>query len=194
MSSVDVCLIINQDRVIGDNFWIWRADHGVNNRAFIGFDKNYAKNGIIVNGNDVTCHALMVEHFFQYQTIWNGERGKVVFYQSVTPYDPTDQTYWMRDDDCLSGAEKNGYPSYKINNAVINHEAYGVGIYFVNTTSNDLYCYSAMEAPQNEEIYLKHLISLNFTHNVGIVNTINSIEGEEVDGGHIVLIFDKNHN
>ena len=192
VTSVDACLIINQDKVIGDNFWIWRADHGVNKREFIGFDKNYAKNGIIVNGNDVICHALMVEHFFQYQTIWNGERGKVVFYQSETPYDPIDQTYWMRNDDTLSEAEKNGYPSYKINNDVISHEAYGIGVYFVNTTDNTLYCYSAMEAPANEEIFLKHLISLNFSHNGEIVNTINSIQGEEIELGHFVLIFDKN--
>ena len=192
VTSVDTCLIVNQDRVIGDNFWVWRADHGVNNREFIGYNKNYAKSGVIVNGNDVTMHALMVEHFFQYQTIWNGERGKVIFYQSETPYDPIDQTYWMRDDDGLTDDERNGYPSYKINGDVINHEAYGVGIYFVNTTENTLYCYSAMEAPENDEIYLKHLIALNFSHNGGIVNTINAIQGEELELGHMVLLFDKN--
>ena len=134
----------------------------------------------------------MVEHFFQYQTLWNGERGKVIFYQSETPYDPIDQTYWMREDAGLNEEERNGYPSYKISNQVINHEAYGVGIYFVNTTENTLYCYSAMEAPNNEEIYLKHLVSLNFSHNGEIINTINNIQGEEVELGHIVVIFDKN--
>ena len=191
-TSVVCCLIVNQDKVIGDNFWVWRADHGVNERAFIGYEKNYAKNGVIINGNDVTCHALMVEHFFEYQTLWNGERGKVVFYQSETPYDPIDQTYWMRDEEGLNDEEKNGYPSYKIDDSVINHEAYGIGIYFVNTTENTLYCYSAMEAPNNEEIYLKHLVSLNFSHNGEIVNTINDIQGEEIELGHFVVLFDKN--
>ena len=191
-TSVDASLIINQDKVIGDNFWVWRADHGVNKRQYIGYEHNYAKNGVIVNGDDVTCHALMVEHFFQYQTIWNGERGKVIFYQSETPYDPIDQTYWMRDDEGLSDEERNGYPSYKINDEVNNHEAYGVGIYFVNTTDNTLYCFSAMEAPKNDEIYLKHLVSLNFSKNGEIVNTINSIQGEEIELGHYVVLFDKN--
>ena len=116
----------------------------------------------------------------------------MIFYQSETPYDPIDQTYWMREDAGLNEEERNGYPSYKISNQVINHEAYGVGIYFVNTTENTLYCYSAMEAPNNEEIYLKHLVSLNFSHNGEIINTINNIQGEEVELGHIVVIFDKN--
>ena len=191
ITSVDTCLIINQDKVIGDNFWVWRADHGVNKKEYIGYEKNYAKNGVIINGNDVICHALMVEHFFEYQTIWNGERGKTIFYQSETPYDPIDQTYWMRDDDNLKDEEQYGYPSYKINNQVVNHEAYGVGVYFVNTSSNDLYCYSAMEAPNNAEIYLKHLIGLNFTQGKGgIINTINSIQGEEIDLGYMVILFD----
>ena len=51
-----------------------------------------------------------------------------------------------------------------------------------------------MEAPNNAEIYLKHLISLNFTQGKGgIINTINSIQGEEIDLGHMVILFDHNN-
>ena len=48
-----------------------------------------------------------------------------------------------------------------------------------------------MEAPKNNDIYLKHLIALNFSHNVGITNTINSIQGGETTLGHCVILFDK---
>lgn len=82
-TDVDCCVEINQDDVIGDNFWVWRADHGDG----VGWQRNRARNGIRVTGDNVSIYALMVEHFQEYQTIWEGEDGKVVFYQCEIPYD-----------------------------------------------------------------------------------------------------------
>jgi hypothetical protein len=31
---------------------------------------------------------LFTEHFQEYQTLWNGNNGRVYFYQSEMPYDP----------------------------------------------------------------------------------------------------------
>ena len=53
-----------------------------------------SNNGLIVNGDDVTAYGLFVEHFQQYQTLWNGEGGAVYFYQSELPYDPPNQAAW----------------------------------------------------------------------------------------------------
>ena len=90
--SCDTCVMINSDDVIGDNFWVWRADHGWD--ASVGWDENICYNGLIVNGDDVTIYALMVEHFEEYQTIWNGNGGKTYFYQSEMPYDvPSAEEY-----------------------------------------------------------------------------------------------------
>jgi len=69
--------------VIGDNLWLWRADHGNN----VGWTRNPADNGLTVNGNNVSMYGLAVEHFQKFQTVWNGESGKDIFYQSEMPYD-----------------------------------------------------------------------------------------------------------
>jgi len=37
----------------------------------------------------VTIYGLLVEHHEQYQTMWNGNWGRVYFYQSELPYDAT---------------------------------------------------------------------------------------------------------
>lgn len=192
ITSVDTCLTINQDKVIGDNFWIWRADHGTD-KNYIGFDKNYAKNGIIINGDDVTCHALMVEHFYQYQTIWNGENGKMVFYQSETPYEPT-QEQWTNDDPSLSEEERLGYASYYINKDIINHKAYGLGIYFVNTTNKQLTSYSSLRAPKNEGIYLEHISALMFSPKSTFMHVVNDTDGIDINLGKGIIIFDKNND
>lgn len=85
--KVTTCVIINSSDVIGDNFWVWRADHG----AGVGWNKNTADTGVIINGDNVTTYGLMVEHFQKYQTIWNGNGGKCYMYQSELPYDITSQ-------------------------------------------------------------------------------------------------------
>ena len=81
--NVDVALEINSSDVIGDHFWIWRADHGQG----VGWFKNTSKNGLVVNGHHVTIYGLFNEHFQEYGTLWNGEKGRMYFYQNETPYD-----------------------------------------------------------------------------------------------------------
>jgi hypothetical protein len=114
----DCFVTINSNNVIGDNAWVWRADHGKG----AGWDSNKVANGLIVNGKDVTFYGLFVEHCQQYQTLWNGNGGRVYFYQSEMPYDPPSQADWSHD-----GVK--GYASYKVADTVTTHEAYGLGIY-----------------------------------------------------------------
>lgn len=94
LTDVSLCALINQDNVVGDNFWVWRADHG----SGVSWTQNKAKNGIRVTGDNVTIYALMVEHFQEYQTIWEGENGKVIFYQCEIPYDVPNQQEWISND------------------------------------------------------------------------------------------------
>ena len=67
--------------------WLWRADHG----SGVGWTSNTAANGLIVNGNNVTAYGLFVEHYQQYQVIWNGNGGRTYFFQNELPYDPPTQ-------------------------------------------------------------------------------------------------------
>ena len=68
--KVKNCVTINSNDVIGDNFWVWRADHGDN----VGWDMNTAPNGIVINGDNVTMYGLFVEHFQEYLSKRNALR------------------------------------------------------------------------------------------------------------------------
>src|SRR5439155_6038555 len=114
---------IHSNNVVGDNLWLWRADHG----AGAKWDQNRNRNGLIVNGNDVTMYALFVEHCQEYQTIWNGNGGRVYFYQSEMPYDPPTQEAWSHDDPRGSAhSAVRGFASYKVAENVTSHEAWGL--------------------------------------------------------------------
>ena len=116
--KTDACLVVNSNYVIIDHAWLWRADHG----AGAEWDVNTCRHGLVVNGDDVTAYGLFNEHFQEYQTLWNGERGRTYFYQSEIPYDPPSQEEWMNGD-------RKGYASYKVADHVTEHAAWGLGIY-----------------------------------------------------------------
>src|SRR6202000_534225 len=78
LGVAEKAVVINSSDVIGDHAWIWRADHGNE----VGWDSNKSRNGLIVNGANVTYYGLFVEHFQEFQTLWNGENGRTYFYQS----------------------------------------------------------------------------------------------------------------
>ncbi|HVM48482.1 MAG TPA: immunoglobulin-like domain-containing protein [Candidatus Acidoferrum sp.] len=132
------CLQINANDVIGDNLWLWRADHGTG----VGWTQNASNNGLIVNGDRVTIYGLFVEHHEQYETLWNGNWGRLYFYQSELPYDPPSQAAWSHDG-------VNGYASYKVADGVTSHQAYGIGIYAVFIDSTNINCFNAIETPTN---------------------------------------------
>jgi hypothetical protein len=71
------------------------------------WNTNTGRNGLVVNGDNVTATGLFVEHFQQYNTVWNGENGRTILYQNELPYDPPTQADWMHD-----GVE--GWAGYKV--------------------------------------------------------------------------------
>lgn len=172
---VDKTLVINSNDVIGDNFWVWRADHGVANS--VGWDVNRATNGVIVNGDDVCLYGLMVEHFQEYQTIWNGENGLTVFYQSETPYDPPEQDFWISE---WNGARYEGYASYKVSDGVQKHALYGAGVYYVASSrlKNVFNLDHGIELPSNAGIRAEHLAIANFLSYGGGIRHIVNAYGE----------------
>ena len=161
--SVKCCATINSDHVIGDNFWVWRADHG----DHVAWDENEAENGIIINGDDVTMYALMVEHFKQYQTIWNGNRGKVYMYQSEIPYDVPAQEVWVSHE-----GQKNGYASFYVDEAVDTFEAWGLGVYLYNRDAA-VELDTAMEVPDREGVKVHNICTVMLTGYPGMNHIIN---------------------
>jgi hypothetical protein len=162
--KASVSMTINSSNVIVDHTWLWRADHG----AGVGWTTNTAANGLIVNGANVTIYGLFVEHYQQYQVLWNGNGGKVYFYQSEIPYDPPDQNSWR------SAAGVNGWASYKVADSVTSHEAWGLGIYSVFTNPS-VFLSRAVEVPSNANVRFHHLTTVNLTANGGIQRVINNL-------------------
>lgn len=143
------CLTVNSRDVLLDNIWLWRADHG----AGADWNVNRSDNGLVVNGDHVTAYGLFVEHFQQYQTLWNGNGGAVYFYQSEMPYDPPDQASWQ------ASPGHDGYPSYKVADGVTSHTAQGLGVYSV--FSNDVSAENAIETPTAPGIALHHMVAVS---------------------------------
>ena len=166
------CVTISANNVLGDNLWLWRADHGNG----VGWTQNASNSGLVVNGNDVTIYGLFVEHHENYQTLWNGNGGRVYFYQSELPYDPPSQSAWSH-----NGV--NGYASYKVADSVASHEAYGLGVYavFLSSTAK---CFDAIETPASIQqvnvhdmitVYIAGQSGSELTHIInGTGNTLNT--------------------
>lgn len=149
------CLQIDANDVVGDNLWLWRADHGNG----VGWTLNPCNNGLIVNGDRVTMYALFNEHHEQYQTLWNGNWGRLYMYQSELPYDPPSQAAWFHDGE-------DGYASYKVADQVTSHQAYGLGIYAVFINCTNISCFNAMEVPTNsEQVNVHHVITVYIAGN-----------------------------
>jgi hypothetical protein len=155
-------LVVNSNDTIIDNIWAWRADHGTG----VGWTKNTAETGVVVNGDDVTAYGLFVEHFQEYQTIWSGERGRTIFYQSEMPYDPPSQAAW-------ASPTGKGWASFKVGTRVKKHEAWGLGVYSFFNQSVDIRADRAVEVPKNSGVVFHDLVTVFLNGSGGIEHTIN---------------------
>ena len=79
------CITINADYIIGQHLWLWRGDHDIQSQK-VPWSINQAQYGLIVYGSHVKMYGLFVEHFENYQTVWDGQNGTITFYQSEMPY------------------------------------------------------------------------------------------------------------
>ena len=78
---------IGSGHVVVDNVWLWRADHGV--KGLVYNSSNYCATGLVVDGSNVTAYGVAVEHTLADLLQWNGDDGRLFFYQSEFPYDVT---------------------------------------------------------------------------------------------------------
>ena len=131
-------LVVNSDNVLLDDIWAWRADHGNG----VGWTANTADTGVIVNGDDVTAYGLFVEHYQKTEVIWNGERGRVVFFQNEMPYDPPSQAAWME------APRVPGYAALKVADRVKSFNGYGMGSYSFFNQGVDIFAAHAFEVPK----------------------------------------------
>ena len=163
-----VSLLVNSDHVILDDIWAWRADHG----AGVGWTQNTAATGLVVNGDYVTATGLFVEHYQRYETLWNGQRGTVVFFQNEMPYDVPSQAAWKAD------AHTDGYPAFTVTSRIF--AGYGMGSYSFFNQGVDIFADNAFVVPTTNGISMNDLLTvfLDPTNGRGgIRNVINGVGG-----------------
>ncbi len=202
IGKTDIALEVNSDHVLIDHTWVWRADHGIegfdatcdlddpedyencedefgNPIGFLGDDirwaTNIGRNGAVINGDDVTATGLFVEHFQEYNTIWNGERGQVYLYQNELPYDPPTQADWTADDGTL------GWAAYKVADDVEQHLLWGAGVYIFNRNNPDIVTENGYEVPVKPGVQLNHIMTNNLS-GPGTINHIVNGCGPTLDG------------
>lgn len=179
IGKATVCLTINSNNVIGDHFWIWRADHG----SGVGWDRNTTRNGLIVEGDNVTLYGLFVEHFHEYQTLWRGNGGRVYFYQNEFPYDPPSQDQWGHDG-------VNGYAAYKVDDAVTSHEAWGLGSYCTFRSRRRVSATRSFEAPINQGVRFHHLVTVSLGGRGLISHVINHAGGPSDSQSNVARVIE----
>jgi hypothetical protein len=173
VGKATVSLEVNSDNVILDDIWSWRADHGI--AGTVGWTINTARNGVIVNGDNVTATGFFVEHYQQYNVIWNGNGGKVVFFQNELAYDPPSQAAWME------APGVNGWAAFKVSDRVKTFNGYGMGSYSFFNKGVDVFAANAFEVPKTLAPGSLHnllTIFLDPTHGKGgIQNVVNGVGG-----------------
>lgn len=182
IGKTDVALEVNSDDVLIDHTWVWRADHGVEdftdgvNGDTDRWSTNTGRNGVVVNGNDVTATGLFVEHFQEHNTIWNGEDGTVVLYQNEIPYDPPSQAEWQQPDGTL------GWAGYKVADDVQQHRLFGGGVYgYQRNAGPGITTESGFEVPETPGVRLHHVMTVHLD-GLGIIEHVVNDVGGQADG------------
>ena len=173
VGRADIALEVNSDHVLIDHTWVWRADHGV--EGFTDTERwntNTGRNGVVINGDDVTANGLFVEHFQQYNTVWNGDGGTTILYQNELPYDPPTQADWMN-------GSVEGWAGYKVGNRVRSHTLYGGGVYVFNRNDPTIHTENGFEVPNRPNVRLHHVMTVNL--GAGTIDHVVNGVGEAAD-------------
>ena len=175
--QIQASMQINSNNVVGDHFWLWRADHGTQNGKD-RWTRDRCKNGLIVAGDDVTLYGLFVEHFQEYEVLWLGERGRTYFFQNEPPYDAPNQATWSS-----QNGKVDGYAAFKVANTVKEHHSIGLGSYAVFTgTDGHVNKKNGFEIPNSPNVTLEKMCTNRFAGTGNIQNVINGLGGSTADG------------
>eukprot|EP00549_Striatella_unipunctata_P018986 CAMPEP_0118675088 /NCGR_PEP_ID=MMETSP0800-20121206/1254_1 /TAXON_ID=210618 ORGANISM="Striatella unipunctata, Strain CCMP2910" /NCGR_SAMPLE_ID=MMETSP0800 /ASSEMBLY_ACC=CAM_ASM_000638 /LENGTH=640 /DNA_ID=CAMNT_0006570365 /DNA_START=160 /DNA_END=2082 /DNA_ORIENTATION=+ len=177
--GTNVMVKIHSGNVVGDNIWLWRADHvelrDGEDANFPEISQHYHQTtkgecpvrvGLEVTGDNVTMYGLAVEHTTENQLVWSGNHGAVYFYQSEFPYD-VDTTYGDA-----------GYAGYCVTEKVTDHVAYGVGVYS-NFRDAPVEVPTAIRHPPFEDISFVNSCTV-FLNNQGSIQSVINFEGAAV--------------
>jgi hypothetical protein len=169
--TVATAFVDNSNNSILDDLWIWRADHGAGAGTWTG---DQSATGLVVNGNDVEANGLAVEHFQQYETIWNGQGGTDLFFQNENPYEVPSQSAWM------ASATQDGYPAFYLPDSVTSFTGYGMGSYSYFDQGVAIENAMAFQAPDTAGVQFNDSLTVFLNGSGGIESVINGT-GAPVD-------------
>ena len=159
-------LVVEANDTLVDHVWAWRADHG---DVKPGWTVNPADTGVVVDGAHVLATGLFVEHYRQYQVVWNGEDGRTIFFQNEMPYDVPDQAGW-------TSGHGEGWAAYKVGEHVQRHEAWGLGSYCyfaIDRQNTHVVAARAFEVPETPGVRLHSLVTVSLGGNGTIRHIVN---------------------
>ncbi|MEY9964374.1 putative low-complexity protein [Streptacidiphilus sp. MAP12-16] len=177
VGKASVSVQVNSNNVVGDDFWLWRADHG----SGVGWTSNTAANGLVVNGANVTMYGLAAEHYQNYAVLWNGNGGRTYFLQNELPYDPPNQSSWMN-------GSTNGYAAYKVAAGVTSHEGWGLGVYCYFNVNNSIVADHAIEVPNTSGVKLHDMVTVSLGGVGTISHIVNSTGGPSNSGNSVAKL------
>ena len=99
--------------------------------------------------------------------IWNGERGRTVFFQNELPYDAPNQAAWQH-----KGVL--GWAAYKVANNVRTHELWGGGSYIFTNVDPTLHATRAFEVPVRPGVRFHDLVTVSLNGAGTIDHIINN--------------------
>ncbi|MFJ1756179.1 hypothetical protein [Kitasatospora sp. NPDC088134] len=166
-------LEVNSDDTLIDDAWIWRADHGAGGGSW---NTARSETGLVVNGDRVVATGLAVEHFQKTETVWNGEDGRVVFFQNENPYEVPSQDVWM------ASRTQKGYPAFAVGDRVRSFEGWGMGSYSFFNQGVDIHSSTAFQAPSRPGVRLHDLLTVFLNGSGGIDSVVNGT-GRAVNSG-----------
>lgn len=184
----DVMVRVFSGNVVGDNLWLWRADHvklqpgedpnspDINTRYHqvriweeidgkqVRVNECMVNNAIEVSGNHVNIYGLFAEHTVEDQLIWKGEHGGVCFFQCELPYDVnTDYKH----------------TGYHVHEDVDVHHGRGIGVYS-NFACFDVVAQKGLMFPDKDLISIQNPFTRYLNGKGGIQSVLH--EGEEKIG------------
>jgi hypothetical protein len=158
-------LVVNANDTILDDIWAWRADHG--NSGTVGWTTNTADNGLTVNGNNVEALGLFVEHYQKTEVAWNGQNGKIIFFQNEMPYDPPNQAAWMN-------GTSDGYPAIAVASNVTSFGGWGLGSYCFFNVNTAVTSANAFQSPTTAGVAWHDLLTVSLGDTGLITHVINN--------------------
>eukprot|EP00553_Chaetoceros_curvisetus_P008473 CAMPEP_0204614074 /NCGR_PEP_ID=MMETSP0717-20131115/1892_1 /ASSEMBLY_ACC=CAM_ASM_000666 /TAXON_ID=230516 /ORGANISM="Chaetoceros curvisetus" /LENGTH=642 /DNA_ID=CAMNT_0051626665 /DNA_START=45 /DNA_END=1974 /DNA_ORIENTATION=+ len=179
--STDVMVRVHSGNVVGDNLWLWRADHVRLDKANgekpndpnfpyyhqVRIGECTTKNAIEVRGDNVKMYGLFCEHTTEHQMVWKGEGGSVTFFQCELPYDVN------------IDFGHNGFTGYYVDGKVDVHTARGIGVY-TNFQVFNVHANAGIILPSKDSIVLQNPFT-RFLNNLGGIRNV-VLQGKALAG------------